>query len=83
MKAKIHSVRVGGSTVFVWAQTKQGAIRDALEHLKIDADATIATGEQLYDAGQRGIAIHGADKYARMADPNQQELPGVTAPAQE
>lgn len=77
LKAKTYAVEFGGKTYLVQAITKAGAARDLLEHLAGSAHADLATGEQLYAAGQRGEAIIGADKYARVVDPNQLNLTGI------
>jgi hypothetical protein len=78
MKAKIHAVKIAGHVLLVWAQTKNGAVRDALEVIAKDAEVEVATGEMLYAAGQQGATLYGEDKYRRMVGPNQQELPGGT-----
>lgn len=83
LKAKTYAVQFGDKTYLVQAMTKAGACRDLLEHLSGTAYADLATGEQLYAAGQRGESIIGADKYVRVVDPNQLPLTGVPETAGE
>lgn len=80
IKAKVHAVDFGGTIYPVMALTKQGAARDLLEHISGEINSDLATGEQLYDWGKRGIAIINEDKYKVAVDPNQQELP-ITGPS--
>lgn len=75
IKAKVHAVTYGGKTYLVMALTKQGAARDLLEHISGEIDSQLATGEQLYAAGQRGDRIINEDKYKVAVDPSQQDLP--------
>lgn len=81
MKAKTHAVTIGGKLYLVMAQTRTGAIRDAIEHinreLRKDAHVDLATGEQIYQAGVNGDDIIGSDRYKRQVDPNQMDLTGV------
>ena len=83
LKAKTYAVEFGGSSYLVMAITKAGACRDLLEHLAGKASADLATGEQLYEAGQAGVQILGQEKYKRQVDPNQLPLTGVPESAGE
>ncbi len=83
LKAKTYAVQFGDKTYLVQAITKAGAARDLLEHLADSAHADLATGEQLYAAGQRGEPIIGEDKYKRATDPNQMNLTGIPETAGE
>lgn len=77
--AKIHAVTFRGSTQLVEAQTKQGAIRDAIaayaQQLQAEADCAVATGEQLYEAGRLGTPIINHGKYKAAVDPVQAPMP--------
>lgn len=81
MKAKCHAVTIDGETRLVMAQTKAGALRDTLEVLTDEmrqrAHVDLATGEQIYNAGQKGEPIIGDDKFKRTVDPNQLPLAGI------
>lgn len=82
MKAKTHAVSFEGrEPVLVMAQTRAGAVRDAIEHinreLRETAHVDLATGEQIYQAGVNGEIIIGSDRYKRQVDPNQMDLTGV------
>jgi hypothetical protein len=81
MKAKVHAVTINGDTRLVMAQTKAGAIRDVLEVLNEEmrktAHVDLATGEQIYNAGQKGEAVIGDDRFKRTVDPNQMPLQGI------
>lgn len=83
MKAKIHAVELCGKTFLVNAITKQGAVRDLLEHLKDSVEVKVATGEQLFAAGRDGGSIIGEDRYKRAEDPNQIPLDGLDVETQE
>lgn len=48
---KIHRVIIGDRDFFIYAITKQGAIRDVLEFLKEGALCRVATGEDMYNLG--------------------------------
>lgn len=67
MKAKIHAVTIGGVTRLVMAQTKQGAVRDAIasivEQARDNAEVEIATPEQIYYAGMRGEPVLNAEQF--------------------
>lgn len=77
MKAKTYAVTFGGAVHLVQAITKAGAARDLLEHLRDNATADLATGEQIYAAGVAGQPIIGADKYAQAVDLAQLPLTGI------
>lgn len=77
MKAKTHAVKLCGLTFLVHAITKAGAIRDLMEHLRDQASADLATGEQIYLAGAIGQEIIGIDRYKNSVDPNQPGLTGI------
>ena len=81
MKAKCHAVTIDGETRLVMAQTRAGAIRDVLavlaDEMRKRAHVDLATGEQIYNAGQKGEPIIGDDKFKRTVDPNQLPLAGI------
>lgn len=81
MKAKVHAVTINGATHLVMAQTKAGAVRDVVAHLadelRKEAFVDLATGEQLYNAGQKGEPVIGDDRFKRAVDPNQLPLAGI------
>ena len=51
---KIHRVIIGDRDFFIYALTKQGAIRDVLEYLKQNALCRVATGEDMFNLGRNG-----------------------------
>lgn len=68
MKSKIHKVTVLGLTFYVLAKTKAGACRIVARHLADETDAVIASADDIYDAGRRGVAIMGLPG-AQQAEP--------------
>jgi len=56
---KIHRVIIGNRDFFIYAITKQGAIRDVLEYLKQGALCRVATGEDMYNLGANGGKVLG------------------------
>jgi len=83
MKARPHAVTILDHTFLVMARTKAGAIRDVIASMRPYATADLATGEQLYDAGQKGETIIGHDRFKIAADPNQLPLAGLPETASE
>lgn len=79
--AKVHQVSIDGVTYLVEAQTKAGAIRDVVavisDGLRKRAIADLATGEQLYHAGVKGIEVIGSGRFKNSIDPNQLPLDGI------
>lgn len=51
---KIHRVILGDRDFFIYALTKQGAIRDVVEYLKQGALCRVATGEDMFNLGRNG-----------------------------
>ena len=56
---KIHRVIIGDRDFFIYAMTKQGAIRDVLEYLKQGTLCRVATGEDMYNLGANGGKVLG------------------------
>jgi hypothetical protein len=56
---KIHRVIIGDRDFFIYAITKQGAVRDVLEFLKQGALCRVATGEDMYNLGVAGGTVLG------------------------
>lgn len=79
--AKVHQVSLDGVTYLVEAQTKAGAIRDVIEvivdGMRKRAIADLATGEQLYHAGVKGLEIIGSGRFKNAIDPRQMGLTGI------
>lgn len=51
---KIHRVIIGDRDYFIYAMTKQGAIRDVVDYLKQGALCRVATGEDMFNLGRNG-----------------------------
>jgi hypothetical protein len=81
MKAKVYQVSIDGVTYLVEALTVAGATRDVAEEiakkLRERAVVDLATGEQLYHAGKKGLPIINGGQYVRTEDPDQLPLAGV------
>lgn len=79
--AKVHQVSLDGVTYLVEAQTKAGAIRDVIEvivgGMRKRAVCDLATGEQLYHAGKKGLEVIGSGRFKNSVDPNQMGLSGI------
>jgi len=56
---KIHRIIIGDRDFFIYALTKQGAVRDVLEYLKQGALCRVATGEDMYNLGANGGKVLG------------------------
>lgn len=86
-KAKIFQVSIDGVTYLVEALTMAGAARDVVEEIgkkmRDRAVVDLATGEQLYSAGKKGLLIINSDRYAKGDDPNQMPLEGVPETVEE
>ena len=54
---KIHKVTIYGMPHYVLASTKAGAKRDVIRSLRAAAEVELATPDEIYAAGQRGVAI--------------------------
>ena len=76
-KAQIHKVNALGQSFLISAMNKRGAKRDFIEYIRKQIVLNLATGEEIYFAGQVGQAVIGDDKYANITDPNQLPLTGV------
>lgn len=57
MKLKVYRVTTLGHSRLVYASTSAGAKRDVLRDLKENATVEAATPDDLYAAGQAGLAI--------------------------
>lgn len=81
MKAKVYQVHLDGVTTLVEAVTLAGAKRDVVEHLAKGmlsrATSDLATGEQLYHAGRKGLPVLNSGRYDNVEDPNQLPLSGT------
>lgn len=81
MKAKVYQVSIDGVTYLVEAQTIAGAARDVVAELagklRERAVVDLATGEQLYHAGRKGLPVLNSGRYANAEDPNQLGLTGI------
>jgi hypothetical protein len=81
MKAKVYQVSIDGVTYLCEAQTLAGAARDVVEEvakgLRARAVVDLATGEQLYHAGKKGLRVINSGRYDRADDPNQMGLTGI------
>lgn len=81
MKAKVYQVSIDGKTYLVEAQTLAGAARNVVDHvakkMRERAVVDLATGEQLYDAGRRGLPVLNSGRYVNAEDPNQIGLTGI------
>lgn len=87
VKAKVHCVTIDDVPTLVEAQTQAGAIRDVVnaraEEMRKRATCDLATGEQLYHAGKKGLLILNSGKYAKAVDPNQMGLTGIPETAED
>lgn len=57
MKLKVYRVTTLGHSRLVYASTSAGAKRYVLRDLKDNAEVQPATADDIYQAGQAGIAI--------------------------
>lgn len=53
LQKKIYRVILGDRDYFIYAHTKQGAVRDVMDYLKDGALCRQATGEDMYNLGAR------------------------------
>lgn len=60
-KKKIHKVVIKGEEYFIWADTKQGAVRDVIAHIKSEVSCEVASGQDLFYLGACGGKIIGED----------------------
>jgi hypothetical protein len=58
-RKKIHKVTIREQEYFIYAETKQGAVRDVLASLKSEVKCEVATGEDLFYHGMHGGKIIG------------------------
>lgn len=72
-RKKIHKVTIKGEEYFIYADTKQGAVRDVLAHLKSEVTAEVANGQDLFFHGIAGGKIIGMPD-DETADPSQEAL---------
>lgn len=81
MKAKTYQVSIDGVTYLVDALTLAGAARDVVAEISKGllkrAVVDLATGEQLYHAGKKGLPVINSGRYASGDDPAQQTLTGI------
>lgn len=70
---KIHKVTIKGEEYFIYADTKQGAVRDVLAHLKSEVTAEVASGQDLFYHGIAGGKILN-EPSDEIADPSQEPL---------
>lgn len=81
LQAKVYQVCIDGVTYLVEAQTTAGAMRDVVAEiakgLRERAVADLATGEQLYHAGTKGLPIISSGRFKSAVDPNQMGLTGI------
>lgn len=89
---KIHRVILGDRDYFIYAMTKQGAVRDVLEYLKHGALCRVATGEDMYNLGRNGGEVINLDSPPAADDsqpdmfneqPDQDETGSMPAPEAE
>lgn len=80
-KAKVFQVSVDGVTYLVEALTVAGASAAVVDELakkwRERAVVDLATGEQLYQAGKKGLPVINSERYKRGDDPNQIPLAGI------
>lgn len=76
-KAKVYRISIASTVYLVYALTQAGAMKNLLDHLDgtDKLDARLATGEELFAAGKAGTELIAEDKYKRVDDPNQSNLP--------
>jgi hypothetical protein len=81
MKAKVYQVSIDGVTYLVEALTLAGATRDVVEEIgkkmRERAVVDLATGEQLYHAGKKGLPVINGAQYVNVDDPEQMGLTGI------
>jgi hypothetical protein len=74
-RKKIHKVVLDGKDYFVNAETKLGAVRDTLDHLRMTATVDVASGLDLFYLGTLGGEIIGVVEPANLLqDQNQQVM---------
>lgn len=81
MKAKTYQVNIDGVTYLCEALTMAGAVRDVVDEIakkwRERAVVDLATGEQIYYAGKKGVPIINSGHYKRGEDQNQMPLDGI------